>query len=253
LTLIWTSSYNIKMKLISLSAYLLIITSTISLSNASSPNVNSILDHKNPGCPENTLCSKSFGEKRTKWKRALKSKIGLKAFTAKYGSPLQYWSIKTTQAKRNSAHWDSQCFRHHGKNISLMLSETFAKKYSELNLKQDDFVGKTIVKIGNKFVKFPRIPFDSPVAIKNKALVFNKEEDGIYYSLSLFRNGVVKAHKRTLDPKLLPKNIKCSEEMTREFAKLKAPNGLYESSYCRAVWDEDKKVFRPLILGWSCN
>jgi hypothetical protein len=234
--------------------YSAIILSQIILSNTVYAISASILDHKNPGCPTNSLCHREFGIKRMAWKNVLKSpNKSLDQFKSKNGLPITFWSQAEKEENKSTSYWHSHCFNHQSKNVSLMLAQRFAKSYSLLKLKDTEYVPKVLVQDGKKTQVYTSIPFDSPVAIKNNSLIYNREDDGTYYSISIYKDGRMDASHKIVKPKNLPQSIDCSKELQESFSKLKFPKGLYQASFCKAVWNIDKKRFQTMILGWSCN
>ncbi len=241
------------MKLIITSFISLFITIN-SLANSTATITASVLDHKTSGCPTNSLCHKSFGEKRQAWIKTLKnSKSLLQSFKKTKGFPLNFWTKVTEKEKEATAYWHGQCFSHQSKEVSLMIGEKFAKNFKELNLNSDEYIPRLLIQFGTKIVSYPTIPFDSPIGIKNGDIIFNRDIDGEYFSYSFTSSDEISASHSVFKPSNMPANIKCPKELEEGFAKLKIPKGLYESSYCKALWDEDKKRYRPIIMGWSCN
>lgn len=210
------------------------------------------LIHENPGCPENSECSKPNGIKLLEWVKTLKTysnnpkilSLQLERYRKKNGLPIMFLAEDTKELKLSidPIIWDSRC-RHHNQKDKVKIIK--AMKFFRNNPKTEK-IKFTQVKVGKKIFEIPY--GDQPLMIWKKGLILIKDYEDYLYHLSIKESGnwkILYVPSRLIKKGRVSKNnIKCKEK-----AK---PNKYFLGSYCSKIWNEDKKDYEIVEIQWSC-
>lgn len=215
------------------------------------------------GCPENAFCKKETGLNRKKWIEQLKlfskgviSEQKMNSFVqSQYGLPMSGWAQEEGSLNPNILMWDSPC-KQHSKSINkYYIADIFRKNFNsdELNLMPHLFFSKAIL-LDSKNIPYsvtsPR--GDAPLFIKEGSLYYLREEDGIYYGLFINNKGVFKITKSELSPKP-SREASCTTEQIALLNRESPSPNFYQGTYCKEIWDKTNKIYKTILLGWSCN
>lgn len=220
------------------------------------------LDHDYLGCPLNSQCSKFTGETRAKWVNLInqwiknpKTQLNInKSIATQTGHLINVWATPFTEKEPKLVLWDSPCSNHRIPGKNIYIAEIFVNSLAENEVKQHpEIIFSKAFYLEKNQIKSAYLPRgDAPIAIENNAFVFTKEEEGVFYGLTVGKDGkinVVLPHK----PLKTPQEIRCPENLKLAFESDIKFKNLFQGSYCKALWDNQQNEFVPIILGWSCN
>jgi len=219
------------------------------------------LKPENTGCPENSHCSKTIGLKRSQWISELKkinqdSENSINARIKK--SSLYPVSVWTNDDNKNNndkiISWTSPCKQHNPPNPKILIAEIFIPDLSEKTVKKSENIifNKIFYNEKNKY-KFSYAPRgDAPLMIIDGKFYYIREEDGNYFGMLLSRDGDISIVK-TKNVSLFPKEVECKKEMIEEFYKEAPTLTFFKGQVCKEIWNENKKAYDTIMIGWSCN
>lgn len=222
-----------------------------------------MIEHLIKGCPENSNCSKKTGEVSEKFKQTFSkgSPREKKNFVKKYGLPFTFWTQGPSQ--KDIITYQSRCLHHrpqkdkYGK-VVVDRKEIYEGIRFTKNLKNiittDGFTLNQMIKEGSKQKYF--IPRSSiPYFTKGDTLYFRQEFREIDYTLQISPNKKTDDIYLSLVNMPFPKeevlNTSCSPELIKKFQQLNQ-NNLYQSAYCKMIYDIKEKKYHRYIFGWSC-
>jgi hypothetical protein len=216
------------------------------------------LRHENEGCTENSQCSKETGKIRQNWLEIIKSisdnkiseKFANETVFKKTGIPISIWA-REDATKQNSPLilWNSPCKQHQDKNNIIFIGEVFTSKLSEI---KNLILQKAIFK-ENGVIKTINLPRgDAPINIINNSFYYTKDDEGIFYGLNISITGELKISK-PIHIEKFPKEVDCPKDMIEEFYRNAPSLNFYKGSFCKEIWNQNKKQYSLLLLGWSCN
>lgn len=219
------------------------------------------LKTENVGCPENSHCTKELGIKRDTFIAEIKkvsqeseSKINqLIQKNSLY--PITVWAIE--DQKTNGLpliFWNSPCKQHNPPNPKVLIAEIFMHDLSAQSVKkQDNVIFNKLFYWENKKWKFAYVPRgDAPLMIVNNQFYYIREEEGHYFGLMISKSGELNITK-TKTVTEFPKELECKKEMIEEFYKEAPTLSFFKGQICKEIWNQDKKIYEPIMLGWSCN
>lgn len=241
------------------------------------PNPKTIddFDHQFKGCLENSECDLAMGLQLTRWKDLL-SKIGdekveaskrapyIELFRAKYGIPVEFYTLQKSQQGFKPMLFDSPCKEHNPKEGPKILKGTaFVKSLS----KEKAVVWRDQVQIevptGELLLPQPvmvyegatvdtyQLPLgDQPMYIKNKDVHVLREEDGFFYMLQVSLNGDWKIE--SVDSAKLSKWEDHRSEVTCPKDKKKLDFRVFGIEFCKTVWNEDLKKTQVVKMHQGC-
>lgn len=234
-----------------------------------------MLGHIYDGCPDNSECSEETGKLRKKWLSLISDKklrknnklAALKFFKKKNGVPVGYWFIPQKVLPKEIIYWQSPCQHHNKKKEGekklidlkdkIKISESFISTFQQLNdlkIKEERvFIPVTYTLNAQKQALpyyYPR--GDLPTMVKNNKLYFVREDEGHYYSMTVDQKGRIDI-SQSFTPKEFPEEVKCPDSLLNLMKKKHEGLNLYQSYFCKAIWNQSKKSFQTFIFGWSCN
>lgn len=212
-----------------------------------------LLDHKNPGCPTNSECSKEMGVFYKQWIKVLSSKNikKIQSFYNKNGLPLELWVLKKHDSKKRIL-WDSRC-KNHNKNETYIKS-ALVQGSSFKDYKNDPrYIARTALVLSqNNITTYTISNTDLPLYNSKKGLVFLKSVNGKYFSHSLSSHGKY-LFLKAKNPPIYPQTVSCPNKLKKEYKKLKHPKNLYSGHFCQKIWNEDSDITDVIMTGWDCN
>jgi hypothetical protein len=237
-------------------------------------------DHQNKGCPENSECDVAMGKMLARWKLLLdklttlkeKEKIPsfIEEFRQKFGLPVEFYTYQNSQLGFKPALFSSPCKEHQAKDPSqrTLKGIAFLKGLEkdkaiiwredaqiEVPTTQSLVVPQPVMILNGPNPTTFYLPIgDQPLFIKDKSLVVLREDEGIFYGLSVAVNGVWKVIPLDL------KNLSTWEDQ-RETVQCpilalekKAPQPKeFNIEFCKTVWDEDQKKIVIVKMFQGCS
>lgn len=210
------------------------------------------LAHENPGCPENSECSKANGKRLLQWESLLKQhgknpkQLAKKVenFRKKNGIPTLFLAKDSEKLKQSidPIIWDSRCRHHNLKDKDKIIK---GMKFFINNPKSKDIIF-TSIKIGKNSYEIPY--GDQALMVWNKSLVIIKNYDDYLYQLSVNDQGQWKVIN--LPSHLLKKGRISKSDVPCE--KKALPDQYFLGSYCTKIWNEDIKDYQVAQQSWSC-
>lgn len=226
-------------------------------------------EHDNPGCPENSLCTKEVGEHMLLWKKTL-SEIGkekkksneiLQKFLTQNGLPLKFWTNYQALDQFFPIAWNSPCPNHNFPIIKnekesiyegVSFVQSFEKNMAQLRILKNSYqipfnhlFKLRPVAIQKKGDTTP-IKFLIPVetvpnyyAIDTNELIILMEEEGLFFAIGI--NSLGKITIRDFDQKLATSMIEpseCSDEfksLKDFFFKENFPSKFYKDIVCKKI------------------
>ncbi|MFG1492117.1 hypothetical protein [Halobacteriovorax sp. ZH4_bin.1] len=216
-----------------------------------------MVEHLIKGCPENSACTAKMGAiseefKETFLKGSLKMK---KNFAAKHGLPFTFWT--TLPKNNNTITYQSKCNFHHpqkdkfGKIINdrqpIYEGIRFLKSTKELKDSQDILPNIMFKEGQEKPIIIPRHTL--PFYTNGNAIFFQQEYRGVDFKFKI-ENEKITLHTTTLENREIQGAV-CSEELLAKFKKINSQK-LYQSAYCKLIYDAKAKKYFRYIFGWSC-
>lgn len=218
------------------------------------------LDHDILGCPANSHCSRSQGAKRQKWTELLQrlekesaqyAVKEIEKFRQEKGIPFGVWAGPKSLTNEDIISWDSGCPHHNREMKKILLAELMIKKIEQED--NDQFTWQKVwLENEQQKISTYKVPRGSfPTYMVNDKLYFNATELGIYYGMLVAENGDIQIiNSKTQNP--LPHETSCPSRLKNLKQEMLKDKSLYQDYYCRAIWDETKKSYRVMMLGWSC-
>lgn len=216
------------------------------------------LDHINPGCPDESICSKETGIKASIWKENLRNYLQNhlsekelnNILTQKEAFPVNIWAdAEAIKSNLNLALWRSPCKQHQDKNNPIDIGEIYLKSIKNI----PHIIYSKIIYNNTKEIKAIALPRgDAPIAIFNDHFYYTKDDDGLFYGLLISQNGELKISK-TKSIKKYPREVSCPKEMSELFLKEAPSLNFYKGSFCKEIWNNDKNAYETILVGWSCN
>lgn len=215
------------------------------------------------GCPENAFCKKETGINRKKWIEELKNfamgKISEQKINSyiqsEFGLPVSGWAQEEASLLPNILLWDSPCRQHSKATNKYYIAEVFRKNFHAHELKElpNLFFSRAILMSESNTPYAVVIPRgDAPLFFKDNQLYFLREEEGNFFGLLISKDGKFKVTKSESSAKA-PKEIECTKEQIALFNRESPGPNFYQGTYCKEIWDTTNKIYRPVLLGWSCN
>ena len=224
-----------------------------------------MLSHIYEGCPDNSECSKQMGAIRKKWLSVVSNKkirtnkyiSSLKYFKKTHGVPVTFWYIPKKILAPEIIFWHSPCRNHNTKTTSIRIAETLAPSFQSLvKLKKKGekiIIPKTFtLNQKNQIQSFYYPRGDLPIMIDNNKLYFVREEEGHYYSMTVNLKGKIDIIK-PFKPKNFPNEVKCPKPLLDSITKDAPEINLYQSYFCKELWNKSQRRFQIFAFGWSCN
>lgn len=241
------------------------------------PNPKSIedFDHQFKGCLENSECDQVMGLQLTRWKDLL-SKVGddkveaakrapyVELFRAKYGIPVEFYTLQKSQQGFKPMLFDSPCKEHNPKDGPKILKGTAFVK----SLPKDKAVvwrdqAQIEVPVGELLMPQPVLVYegdtvetyhlplgDQPLYIKGKSLHVLREEDGFFYMLRISLNGDWKVE--SVDSSKLTDWEDKRSEVTCPKDKTKLDSKVFGIEFCKTVWNDDLKKTQVVKMHQGC-
>lgn len=205
--------------------------------------------HMNKGCQQNSTCSVEIGKLNIEWDSVLKSKSErrIKLFQKSYGVPMSFW---TTQEKNPSmVTFDSRCSKHRKKDHKIYEGIMFVKSPTDLTKKETILENYALREKGSKFYTIPRKSL--PNGIINGAMNFTQEREGFFYYLNSTPNSFnITFNKPSYEREIV--ETTCPTELRKTFISKLKNERLYQSTFCKNIWNYDENRYERVIFGWSC-
>lgn len=230
------------------------------------------LEHENSGCPINSECSKTMGKLRKKWLMYLKKydahpkrESKIEAFRKNYGIPVDFWTTADSSSVFSPILWDSPCPHHKPKGkIPLMQGQAFVKdgKKGKVKIVVDEKKGHEIsdtkllqfdpivVEENGKLLTFNVPSGDIPLSKRGKYLNILKDYQGHYVNLQIGVEGDWRIRKLPTSPG--SDSSQCSDKLV-EFAQKNYPKSIYQSYYCREIYELKQKKYVKALIPWTCQ
>lgn len=215
------------------------------------------------GCPENAYCKKETGITRKKWIEELKKfsagKITEQQINAlaqvERGIPITGWGREEASLYPNILMWDSPCKQHNTSTNKYYITEVFRKNLSSNDIKEfpNTFFSRAILNdnTGQPYsIVVPRS--EAPLFMKDNALYYLQEEDGIFYGLLINRQGHFKITKNESNNMPSKEGI-CTKDQATLFSREAPSLNFYQETYCKDIWDKTTKSYKTIFYGRSCN
>ncbi len=252
-------------------AYLFLFLS-LSAESQTSPKIEPIKDpksiedyeHQFMGCPANSECDQVMGLQLSRWNELIKKIKGsdsseaqksqhLELFRAKYGIPVEFYTLQKSQQTFRPLLFNSPCKEHNPKvGDKILKGMAFLKSLS--NEKAVIWRDQTQTELAPGETLLPQpifvynsdtptkylIPLeDQPLFIKNGDLYILKEAEDLYYFLRVSPNGQWRVENLPMDRLTLWEEKRLEVICPKEQKKL-APK-IFGVEFCKSVWNEDLK------------
>jgi hypothetical protein len=214
------------------------------------------LDHKNAGCPINSICSKKNGNLLNKWEKLLgimhikNRRKAIKEFHQLNGSPLHFLSKKSLHKTSDVILWNSRCRIHNPKNPHNAIYKGIL--FSSMIPSVDGMFFDEIKVLKDKKVQSYDVGYEyRPVFMKSNRLFFLHDFEDYFYQSSIGMKGKIKIEnlKQNIFTKAqsrMVKEVPCPKELRSE------RNSMYSSSYCQKILDKDNGKLVTILINWSC-
>lgn len=219
-----------------------------------------MLDHDFPGCPANSICAREQGQKRLTWVQLLQrleKESGqyaireIESFRQKTGIPIGLWVYQEGLNNPEIISWNSGC-PHHNREIKQVYQGEMLLKQIEFEDNEKVHSHKVWLENHEKKLVAYKIPRgSSPIQIIDNKLYFNANELGIYYGLLVGEKGSLEVVDIKAQP-FLPHETACSKPLRELKELLLKDKSIFQDYYCRAIWDQTRKTYQVMLLGWSC-
>ncbi len=213
-----------------------------------------MIEHLNKGCPENSSCTKEVGEISEKFKAAFKTNK-TSQFVKSYGVPFSFWT--TRPKEKNTIIYQSRCNNHRpqkdkfGKTVidrpNIYEGIRFIKNTQDLLADKDILPNVMLRDKSNKLEIIPRAAL--PAFTSGNQSFFRQSYRDNDFQL-VISNGKLDLTQRKF-PDVEIKNVQCSKELIEKFKSLSSTQ-LYQSAYCKSIYDTKSKKYQRFIFGWSC-
>jgi hypothetical protein len=208
------------------------------------------LIHENPGCPENSACTQSMGLKYKQFRNYLLKyheqpyiSKELEEYRKNYGLPINFLTSEKGHKLHDAALWNSPCKTHNGV-VKTYLGTQF---YTDTPFKEDIWLDQAVVYFKDKTVKFWLPHKDQASYIVNQKLVLIKEFEGTFYYLEVNPEGNWNVVPKTTETIMTLSETECPQDKD-----YKLNTNLYQSSFCKKVWDITTKTYVTVRYPWSC-
>jgi len=204
--------------------------------------------HMNKGCQQNSSCTPKIGTMNLQWDEVLKSQsqTQLNRFKNKYGLPISFWT--TQENNKEMITFDSRCSKHRKKDHKIYEAIMFSKGPKHLLKNTQILPNLTIHENTKKLYLIPRKTL--PSGIKSSQLYFTQDKEGHFYYLKVGTSSFDASFKNIEQKEIIDTN--CPEKLRELFiSKISNPR-LYQSTYCKKIWNHDSKKYERFIFGWSC-
>ncbi len=214
------------------------------------------LEHENPGCPINSICSKKNGNLMVKFEKLLgvmhikNRQKSVTQFHKLNGTPIHFVRKKSLYKTSDVILWNSRCRIHNPKNPhnAIYNGITFASKVPKIEGMLFDEVK---VLIDKEPVSYQVGYEQRPVFIQYGRLFFLNDFEDYFYQSSIDSKGHIKIEN--IKQKIFTKS---QSKMIKEVPcpkKLKAERDpLYSSSYCQKILNRDTGKLATIHINWSC-
>ncbi len=215
--------------------------------------------HSYPGCPFNSECDQKFGETKLAWLKIISSRpanfASINQFIESNGFPMQVWQFSKNPIKQKAS-FESQCERHRKTTPSpIIKSEIFIKSRELKNYtpKDSHYFFNILIRDIKGHVKIFYRPFsDHPIYLSETSEYYIYESEGHFLSFEIINNEKIKVIELE---KNIPESIviNCPPELLKVFHTQEVPSALFESAYCRQIWNVSQKTYQTVLLSHSCN
>lgn len=222
-----------------------------------------MVEHLIKGCPENSNCSKKIGKISESFKEIF-SKGSLKdkmSFAKNHGLPFTFWT--TSSSQDSIITYQSRCINHRpqkdkfGKVVvdrqEIYEGIRFTNNLNEITSFHGPILNQMIKEGGEQSFYIPRASI--PYFTNGRSLYFRQEFREIDFALKITTNKQATATYLSLANEKFPNkeilDTSCSKELIQKFKKLNA-RGVYQSAYCKMIYDIKEKKYHRYIFGWSC-
>jgi hypothetical protein len=244
------------------------------------PNPKSLEDfeHQFKGCLENSECDQVMGLQLGRWqdlvKKLKEDKIDsgkkaqfLELFRAKYGIPVEFYTLQKSQLGFKPMLFNSPCKEHNPKDIAqrVLKGTAFIKSLSkdkaviwrdqaQIEVPVGELLTPQPVTVyqDNKSTTYNLPLNDQPLFIRNNELYILKEDDNFFFTLKVSPNGDWKIEN--LDQTKLTEyedkreNVVCPRDAT-----VKPAPKLFGVEFCKTVWNEDTKKLAVVKMHQGCT
>lgn len=225
-----------------------------------------ILNHKYPGCPDNSICSTNLGIKYQKWQSAINSddsnenkwiKLLNKSIQSN-GFPISVWSFPPAKENKLITLWDSHCKQHRNPTRSVYQGEIFLKDLSKKTLKKAKeetskkiFIEKAVQVTKDDHIIYPILKNEAPILFFKNGLIFSLENEGKYFHLLISNKGKLKVipSKKIIK---FPEDITCSPELLSKVTKELVNPIIHIKPKCKRLWNPTAKQSIEILLPLSC-
>lgn len=210
------------------------------------------LQHENPHCPENSLCSKESGKKVKYWNDNIgnsdikTSTLNAEKIRKKLGLPVQFLTFKNSQKSLDPILWNSRCKFHNPKDKDQTVYKATKFFRNDPKSKLVNFVPLTLKGKENKFFN---IPYGAqPLLLWNNKIFFIHEYQDALFHMSVSDKGKWKAEyipkKLVVKAREAKENVQCQKTHT--------PNAYFSGSYCTKILNIDTNTMVEIEQSWSC-
>jgi hypothetical protein len=200
--------------------------------------------HVNPGCLENSLCSKENGKRILAWRKN-KTIKDIEAFRKKIGLPIQTLMLAKDTKTIDPIIYNSRCNQHNPKNQTQKIFKTIL--FLRNNPGSKKLVFTTVLNKDNG-VSYD-IPYgEQPLYMKDNRLHFVNDFEDLIYGLSIDKNNKWRALE--ISPTEISKALSVKEEVKCQ--KSLKQTQFFQGSYCSKIWNVDTKKTIIVEQSWSC-
>jgi hypothetical protein len=230
----------------------------------SSPEDSGDYEHLNKGCPENSECDVVLGQQILRWQKlitGLKSEtktpaqkaLELDQFRSNFGIPVDFYTTQKSQLGFKPLLFESPCKNHNPKNQPKTLKgSAFIKSVNqnraivwrdqtqiEVPLGEELDLQKISVEHPQKTLTYYAPLGDQPLFIKNKKIFLIKEEDHLFYFLSISPEGSWRIENLSFELLNLWEAKRTKVQCPKNSSSV--INSRFEIPICKLIWDEDLK------------
>jgi hypothetical protein len=200
--------------------------------------------HENPGCLENSLCSKENGKKILLWKKVNTVKE-IESFRKNIGLPIQALMRAKDTKTIDPIIYNSRCKKHNPKDPSKKILKTVL--FLRNNPSSDKIIFTAV--LNKETNKTYYIPYgEQPLFFKGGSLHFINDFEHMSYGLRIDKNNKWKAIE--ISSVEIRKALMAKEEV--KCKKTMKPSSIFEGSYCSKIWNADTKKTVVIEQSWSC-
>lgn len=207
------------------------------------------LSHENPGCPENSICSKEMGIKMKSWNKFImslkkESTPGrkLEAFRKKHGIPVTFLTTKESSLSIDPIFFHTRCQKHKSKEAEQVIYKGTQFFRNNPNTKFAMFDKVEVLNEGQSSTF--ELPYEElPILIKDKMLIVPRDYDNVYYHLGVDKKGKWKI--------ITPKKSDIAKAL-QTMDSIDCPTKEKEY-FCKSIWNADTRKAQIIKLAWKCN